>query len=188
MTRLLTSSQTVGPFFHGALIRQGLETLVIPETRGERITLEGRVTDGDDKPLSDAMIEIWQADAGGHHPTGDDPQADPAFRGFGRSRTDADGRYAFATVLPGPVADDRGEPQAPHALVAVFARGLLHHLVTRAYFADHPLNESDRVLRSIADDAARSTLIAARANATAPRAFRFDIALQGRRETVFFDL
>jgi protocatechuate 3,4-dioxygenase alpha subunit len=184
---LLTSSQTVGPFFHEALIRPGLETLVVAQTRGERISLKGRITDGDGEPVADAMVEIWQADARGRYPTGDDPAADPAFRGFGRSRTDRDGQYSFATVLPGPVAEADGTPQAPHLLVVVFARGLLHHLVTRAYFPDHPLNQSDRALLSVSDVAARSTLIATRENA-ATSVFRFDIVLQGQRETVFFDV
>jgi protocatechuate 3,4-dioxygenase alpha subunit len=188
VSRLLTSSQTVGPFFHGGLIRPSLESLVTPETRGERIALGGRVTDGNGDAVPDAMIEIWQADATGHYATGDDPQADPTFRGFGRSGTDPDGRYAFATVMPGPVADDDGTLSAPHIVVAVFARGLLRHLVTRAYFAGQPLNQSDRVLLGVAHDDARSTLLATPVSTTTPRAFRFDIALQGRRETVFFDL
>ncbi len=192
MSHPLTSSQTVGPFFHGALIRGGLEILVRPETRGERITLQGRVTDGAGEAVPDAMVEIWQADAGGRHPTGDDPGADPAFRGFGRSRTDIEGRYSFATVFPGPV-EEEGTLLAPHILVAVFARGLLHHLVTRAYFANHPLNASDPVLLSVGDGAARSTLFAtallpASASPTGPRVFRFDIGLRGPHETVFFDV
>ena len=187
MTRSLTSSQTVGPFFHGALIREGLETLVGAETRGERIALQGRVTDGAGEAVPDAMIEIWQADAGGRHPTGADPLADPAFRGFGRSRTDRDGRYSFATVFPGAVSDD-GELQAPHVLVLVFARGLLHHLVTRAYFADHPLNASDPALLSIRDSRRRNTLLATSVRTTGPREFRFDVVLQGPDETVFFDV
>ncbi|HEX4627315.1 MAG TPA: protocatechuate 3,4-dioxygenase subunit alpha [Gemmatimonadales bacterium] len=183
----MTSSQTVGPFFHVALIR-GLETLFGPDTVGERIALEGCVTDGAGEPVPDAMIEIWQADAGGRYPAGDDAGADPTFRGFGRSRTDRHGRYAFATVFPGPVPDDRGDLQAPHVLVAVFARGLLHHLITRAYFAGHPLNQTDPVLLSIEDRPLRDTLVATMVNATAPRTFRFDIALQGDRDTVFFDV
>lgn len=187
MTRPLTSSQTVGPFFHGALIREALAVLVDPETRGERITLRGRVTDGAGEAVPDAMVEIWQADAGGRHPTGADPLADPAFRGFGRTRTDRDGRYSFATVFPGAVSDD-GELQAPHVLVLVFARGLLHHLVTRAYFADHPLNESDPALLSIRDPRRRNTLLAPRVSAIGPRVFRFDVVLQGPDETVFFDV
>ncbi len=190
MRHLLTSSQTVGPFFHGALIREGMETLVGRETRGERIRLQGRVTDGAGEAVPDAMVEIWQADAGGRHPTGDDPLADPTFRGFGRCRSDLDGRYSFETILPGPVTEhgEKHEPQAPHILVVIFARGLLHHLVTRAYFEGHPLNDADPVLSSIRDPRARNTLLAMNVSSTGPRVFRFDVVLQGPLETVFFDV
>src|SRR5680860_1402967 len=96
-----TGSQTVGPFFHYGLIFSGGENLAGEATQGEWIVLTGVVSDGGGEPVPDAMIEIWQADANGHfhHPA--DPEAakaDPAFKGFGRSRTDVEGRYRFETV------------------------------------------------------------------------------------------
>jgi protocatechuate 3,4-dioxygenase alpha subunit len=186
MSHIPTSSQTVGPFFHGALVRDGLEVLAGPEARGERIVLEGCVLDGEGQPVPDAMLEIWQADSGGLYSC--DAGADPAFRGFGRARTDTQGHYAFRTVMPGRVAESDGKMQAPHLLVTVFARGLLRHLTTRVYFPDQLSNEADPVLLSIADPAARRTLVAVLATERPPRVFRFDVRLRGDRETVFFDL
>src|SRR5687768_10083282 len=101
-----TASQTVGPFFQVGLIFEGDNVLANERASGKRIYIEGRVLDGDGQPVSDAMVEIWQADAGGifNHPA--DPrkaQADPFFRGFGRSATDKEGKFRFKTVKPGPV-------------------------------------------------------------------------------------
>jgi protocatechuate 3,4-dioxygenase alpha subunit len=187
----LTSSQTIGPFFHHALLRDGQETLVRPETKGERVVIEGQVTDGAGAPVSDAMIEIWQANAAGRydHPAdGQDKPADSAFHGFGRTGTDAAGRYRFETILPGPVPGRGNNLQAPHIAVSVFARGLLNHLATRIYFAGQPLNETDPVLALIPDEAARRTLIATDVVGAPTRTYRFDIRLQGDGETVFFDI
>jgi len=102
-----TGSQTVGPFFNFALLRPGDDDLTRktaggPQAEGEIIEIRGRVLDGDGKPVSRALIEIWQADAEGHYP-GRSGEADPNFAGFGRALTDTEGRYAFSTVLPGPV-------------------------------------------------------------------------------------
>ena len=96
----LTSSQTIGPFFHHALLRDGQSTLAQPESRGERIVIEGLVTDGAGTPVTDAMIELWQANAAGRydHPADtQDKPVDPAFHGFGRARTDMAGLYRFET-------------------------------------------------------------------------------------------
>src|SRR6187402_3275676 len=121
-----TPSQTVGPFFHGALISGEQCILTQERTSGTRIYIEGRLLDGDGAPLSDAMIEIWQADAHGifNHPA--DPRhksADPFFRGFGRSETGRDGKFWFKTIKPGQVPWDELQAQAPHISVRVFARG-----------------------------------------------------------------
>jgi protocatechuate 3,4-dioxygenase alpha subunit len=110
------------------------------------------------------------------------------FRGFGRACTDPDGRYWFRTIVPGAVANGDGTPQAPHVNVSVFARGLLKRVVTRIYFADHASeNARDPVLGSIADEAARRTLVAARdEHEGGVPVYRFDIILQGEGETAFF--
>jgi protocatechuate 3,4-dioxygenase alpha subunit len=184
-----TPSQTVGPFFAPALIEAGAENLVREDTRGERVTIEGRVFDGDGAPVGDAMLEIWQANAEGRydHP-GDDQEKllDPNFHGYGRAATDAQGEFRFHTIKPGPVSGVDGALQAPHINVSIFARGLLKRLVTRIYFPDEPLNETDAVLNS-APRERRATMLATLADSTR-RVLRFDVILQGVNETVFLDI
>jgi protocatechuate 3,4-dioxygenase alpha subunit len=186
-----TPSQTVGPFFHYALIHEGENVMVDDATQGQRIRIEGRVTDGAGDPVPDAMIEIWQANAGGryNHPDDDrdDIPLDPAFKGYGRAATGEDGVYWFETIKPGQVPGRGNAMQAPHVNVVVFARGLLIHPYTRLYFPDEAANEIDPVLSSIEDTARRDTLIAGKAEAIGKLVYRFDIVLQGEGETVFFD-
>lgn len=188
----LTSSQTVGPFFSPALLREDARRNVLtrPETAGERIRIEGRVLDGDGLPIPDAMVEIWQANAHGryNHPADPGPAAlDPSFLGFGRSGTEEDGHYWFETVRPGPVPFTEGGQQAPHICVTVFARGLLNHLVTRLYFADEPTNARDPILQRVPVNR-RATLLARRESGGTRVVYHFDIILQGVGETVFFNV
>jgi protocatechuate 3,4-dioxygenase, alpha subunit len=190
----LTGSQTVGPFFSPALLREDARRNVLtrPQTAGERIRIEGRVLDGDGVPVPDAMVEIWQANAHGryNHPADQGPAAlEPSFLGFGRSGTEEDGSYWFETVKPGPVPFDaeRQRLQAPHICVTVFARGLLNHLVTRLYFEDEPTNAGDPVLQRVPEQR-RATLLARREPAGPAVVYRFDIVLQGAGETAFFNL
>lgn len=196
-----TPSQTVGPFFSIGLIRGGENVMVNEKTTGERITIEGRVLDGAGAPVLDALVEIWQADANGIFNHESDPrqgQADPHFRGFGRSQTTDEGRFWFRTVRPGTVhatADEDAEGasdttvwQAPHVNVTVFARGMLIHAVTRIYFEDEETNAEDPLLASL-PEARRRTLIAQREQAADGLArYRLDIILQGENETVFLDV
>jgi len=199
----IAPSQTVGPFFLNCLLREDARrnTLVQPETAGERIRIEGRVLDGDGEPVPDALVEIWQADATGryHHPAGmsasDRAAAQPAptFIGFGRAGMDDAGAYWFETIRPGAVpfdadpADQSGRMQAPHISVMVFARGLLNSLATRLYFADDPANDADPVL-ALVPAARRETLLARCVSSDGRGAvYRFDIILQGAGETVFFN-
>ncbi len=193
----LTPSQTVGPFFASVLIRRGLETMVQPATRGDRVTIEGRVLDGDRSPVSDALIEIWQANAEGRYDHPEDTQKkllDAHFHGFGRATTDADGWYRFHTVKPGAVPGAEAVSQGPHLNVTNFARGLLQHLFTRIYFPGDPGNLDDSVLNAVPPER-RATLIATPsppiATSGAPKSegtLRFDIVLQGEGETVFFQI
>ncbi|MFN8058970.1 MAG: protocatechuate 3,4-dioxygenase subunit alpha [Vicinamibacterales bacterium] len=179
--RLLTPSQTVGPFFADALLRPGAvrATLVGADTPGERIRLAGRVVDGHGVGVPDAMVEIWQADADGRY------AARPAtFLGFGRVGTDEAGAYGFETIRPGRVTDAGAVAQAPHVSVAIFARGLLNHLYTRVYFADDPPTEDEPVWCHV-PPSRRGTLLAARGGGEPP-VYTFDIVLQGADETVFF--
>ncbi len=190
MKLVQTASQTVGPFFHKALIRDDWNILVTDATVGQRIIVEGRILDGDGQPVPDAMVEIWQANAAGRYNHPDDMQEkalDPHFLGFGRCPTDAEGYFRFRTVLPGPVEGRENRPQAPHISLSVFARGLLNRLVTRLYFPDEPLNESDTLLASMPADR-RATLVAKLTRHDPEPVFRFDIHLQGEHETVFLDI
>ena len=188
----LTSSQTVGPFFAPALLREDARRNVLtgPETAGERIRIAGRVLDGDGVPVPDALVEIWQANAHGryHHAADHGPAPlDPSFCGFGRSGTAEDGSYWFETVKPGPVPFAGEQLQAPHICVTVFARGLLNHLVTRLYFEDEPTNSGDPVLQCVPADR-RATLLARRESGDTAVVYRLDIVLQGAGETAFFNL
>ena len=186
----LTTTQTVGPFFERALLRDPLNVLVRPETDGERIRIEGRLFDGDGTPVPDAVVEIWQANRHGryNHPLDRrELPLDPEFTGFGRSGTDAEGRFWFETIKPGPVPFDGDTLQAPHLSLVVASRGLLNHLATRLYFADDPANADDPVLARV-PASRRDTLLARREEADGVVVYRLDVVLQGRGETVFFNL
>jgi protocatechuate 3,4-dioxygenase, alpha subunit len=194
-----TPSQTVGPYFALGLTPReyGHEYASVagPSTvsagvQGERIRLTGRVLDGEEKTIDDALIELWQADARGryHHPADDrdDPPADPQFHGFARAGTGIapDHSFVFHTIKPGPA----GDGQAPHLNLIVFMRGGLNHLYTRVYFDDEPAaNDSDPVLSSV-PAARRGTLLAHREAGADGIIYYFDIHMQGARETVFFDV
>jgi protocatechuate 3,4-dioxygenase, alpha subunit len=189
----ITPSATVGPFFKYGLTPAGTyawsdtfpTTTVTADAAGERIVIEGRILDGDDCGVPDALIEIWQADSAGRyaHPR-QGGGANSAFRGFARTDTLKDGTYRVETIKPGRVAGAAGAVQAPHILVAVFARGMLRHLYTRIYFADEAAaNATDPVLALVPVDR-RPTLLATRAAGS----FHHDIRIQGGAETVFFDL
>lgn len=185
-----TASQTVGPYFHLGLTNPRLVgSIAAAGAHGEKVTLLCRVLDGDDMPVPDAMIEVWQANAAGKYDHPEDTQEkalDPACRGFGRMGTDAAGRLEFQTIKPGPVPGPENRLQAPHLALSVFARGLLKRLATRVYFAGDPANEEDFVL-SLVPKERRDTLLA-RPDPSRPGVWHFEIHLQGDQETVFFDL
>jgi protocatechuate 3,4-dioxygenase, alpha subunit len=173
-----TGSQTIGPFWHliehpewADLTRFGIA--------GEPITLIGSVVDGDGNAVTDAAVELWQAD----------PPADQLFPGFGRCRTDHRGEFRFVTVKPGPLPGRGNAQQAPHFAIALHARGLLKALLTRAYFAGEPLNETDPLLSSVDDPKRRATMIARHQGEDR---WRIDIRLQrgpgAETETVFLDI
>ena len=180
-----TASQTVGPFLRIGLTPMTITEIAGLDVPGERVTLRGRVLDGNGAPVNDALIEVWQANAEGRYAHSDDSQEKPLtpqFLGFARSPTDDDGAFHFTTIKPGPVPALDGQPQAPHLVVVVFMRGLLRHLVTRLYFPNEPANETDPVLQ-LAPAGRRETLIARPAP---DGALEWDIHLQGSDETVFF--
>jgi protocatechuate 3,4-dioxygenase alpha subunit len=195
-----TPSQTAGPYVHIGCVPnfcgiagvwpEDLGTrLITGDAKGERITIRGRVFDGLGSPLRDALIEIWQADAAGLHASANETRgaADPAFRGWGRSAGDMEtGEFAFETVKPGRVTYPDGRLQAPHVTFWIVARGINIGLHTRMYFPDETTaNAEDPVLALIEHRSRADTLIAEK---QAPGEYRFDIRLQGERETVFFDI
>jgi protocatechuate 3,4-dioxygenase, alpha subunit len=173
-----TSGQTIGPFWHLIEHPEWFDLTRFSAT-GERIILTGSVLDGDGNPVTDAAVELWQAD----------PPADDLFPGFGRCRTDERGQFRFATLRPGPVPGRGNAQQAPHFAITLHARGLLKGLVTRAYFTGDPHNEADPLLSSIEDPKRRDTLIARPED---PECWRIEIRLQcgpnGETETVFLDV
>jgi protocatechuate 3,4-dioxygenase alpha subunit len=186
----LTPSQTVGPYFAMRLPWPDGPFVVPAGTRGA-VTIIGRLYDGAGNIIPDGLIETWQAAPDGRFAHPDDPRGPtPAgyrdFRGFGRCPTAPDGSYRIVTLKPGPLPAPDGSIEAPHLDVSVFARGLLDRVVTRMYFPDEQTaNAADPVLCSIDGPRRRGTLIAV----PEPEGeLRFDIYLQGDRETVFFDV
>lgn len=173
---MTTPSQTIGPFFGFALpCETGPE--VVPGRRPGAITVRGTVVDGAGEPVPDALVEIWQADEDGVIPRrpGGLKRDGHGFSGFGRCATDPAGAYRFTTLKPGAVGRD-----APYISVLVFARGLLKPVFTRLYFPEDD-HTADALLGLVPDER-RGTLVAER---EADREYRFDVHLQGERETVF---
>lgn len=198
-----TTSQTAGPYVHIGLApaaagfdifeKNFSHVVAGPQTRGTRIRIEGRVLDGTGTPVRDVLVESWQANSEGRFNHPDDTQAkalDPDFRGWGRSCSDFDtGVFLLDTIKPGSVPWRDGRPQAPHISLWIVARGINIGLNTRLYFSDEEAaNANDPVLRLIEQEVRRKTLIAERQETPEGLVYRFDIHLQGDRETVFFDI
>jgi protocatechuate 3,4-dioxygenase alpha subunit len=199
MTQLQqTPSQTVGPYFAYGLspTQYGYDfkslftpVLAQPHAEGEHIRITGRVFDGAGQPVSDALIEINQPDAGGQVITSVEDAQRKGFAGFGRCGTGtlAGNYFSFDTVKPGA----RSQGQAPFIDVCVTMRGLLVHTFSRIYFSDEAAaNAQDEVLASV-PAGRRTTLVAVRENTNAGSVYRFDIYMQDSaagKETVFFDL
>jgi protocatechuate 3,4-dioxygenase, alpha subunit len=187
-----TPSQTVGPYFAYGLCPQqydfdykSLFTSVLAEREaaGEHITIVGQVFDGDGNVIGDAMIEMSQVDANGQYPQSREEIQKSGFNGFARMGTGTDRlkRFVIETVKPGRANPD----EAPHINVILTMRGMLLHTFTRIYFEDEAqANEQDAVLASVPAER-RGTLIARRES---NNVYRFDIRMQGDKETVFFDL
>jgi protocatechuate 3,4-dioxygenase, beta subunit len=181
-----TPRQTAGPFFpkrdqadkdlHMTRIA-GHEKAAL----GEVHVIEGRVLDEDGKPVTDALVDIWQANHHGRYDHEADPNPaplDPDFQGWARLRTDAEGRYRVRTIKPGAYPVEAGWSRPPHVHFKVARRGF-HELTTQMYFAGDPLNDVDRLLLAI-PEAERPQLVVAFSAATegTPRAGVFDIVLK----------
>src|SRR3954471_13348178 len=185
MSLYATANQTVGPYLHIGLTWLNTSNIA-GKLAGPRVTVQGRLLDGDGKPVSDGLIEVWQANPHGKYAHPEDRQKKPlekGFRGFGRIPTDAKGAFRFQTVKPGRVPGPGGKRQAPHLVISVFMRGMLKHLATRIYFPGDPANAEDPIL-NLVPKSRRDTLIA---NKTGKSVLEWNILLQGKDETVFFD-
>jgi protocatechuate 3,4-dioxygenase alpha subunit len=184
-----TPSQTVGPFYGYALpFAKGGD--IAPPGHPDTITVHGVVYDGAGLPIPDAIVEVWQpAPDGSRTGAPGSLRRDPVngevigrdgvtFTGFGRIATDADGHFVIRTLPPGG---------APYLSLIVFARGLLHHLHTRAYLPELTDTTADPLLASLSPER-RATLLATPDSGAAPGVLRFDIRLQYdgvHEETVF---
>lgn len=192
-----TPSQTAGPYVHiglapgaagFAIFRSELgHDIAGPDATGERIRIEGVISDGLGAPVRDALIEAWQADSAGVYAQ---TPGVSGFRGWGRAIADFEtGLWGFDTIKPGRVADGKGRLEAPHVSLWIVARGINIGLSTRLYFDDEAqANAADPVLRLIDPPIRRETLIARRELREGRPVYRLDIRLQGEGETVFFDV
>lgn len=192
--RRTTTSQTVGPYLHIGLAPRNCADIAFDgrTDQPDRIVVEGEVIDGGGQLLADGLIEIWQADAAGRYDHPHDPrsQRDENSRsasGFGRLPTEPQGRFRLTTVKPGRVPAPDGTLQAPHLVVAFFARGLLKHLSTRLYFDDEADANAEDFVLGLVPPARRASLLARKIDA---HTYRWTLTLQADadRETVFFDL
>lgn len=189
MSHVPTPSQTVGPFFSiglSALCRPGIECA---GEKGNRVTIRGRILDGDGEPVPDALLEIWQVDDVPKKPYQGErtiEQTKTLPFGFGRIATNECGEFHFSTTKPAARRDERGTTHAPHLVVLVLMRGLLRHLVTRIYFAGEAANQEDIVLKLV--PAERRETLLAMPSSGGDNDLHWDIHLQGERETVFFDV
>ena len=159
---------------------------------GERIIVSGVVRDEDARPVRNALIEIWQANAAGryrHRNDQHDAPLDANFTGCGRMLTDNDGRYRMVTIKPGayPWRNHHNGWRPAHIHFSIFGAGLVSRLVTQMYFPGDPLLARDPLFQSIPDEKARGRLISSLDwDTTAPEhalGYRFDIVLRGRSAT-----
>lgn len=192
-------SEITGPVFGPAAI-DPLDDDLIANARvdgdpiGERLVVHGRVLDQNRRPVPNTLIEIWQANAGGryrHVKDGYLAALDPNFSGCGRCLTDDDGWYRFRTIKPGPYPWPNGvnDWRPAHIHFSLFGPAFVTRLVTQMYFQGDPLIPLCPIVNTIPDRDAIGRLIAPLdMSAGAPfdhLAYRFDMVLRGRRQTVF---
>jgi len=190
-----TGTELTGPVFGHSLIREqdgDLTRQHAGEPLGERIIVRGRVLDEDGRPVSGALVEIWQANAAGRYLHKADQHGaplDPNFSGCGRAISDEEGKYRFISIKPGayPWGNHYNGWRPQHIHFSLFGAGLLTRLVTQMYFPGDPLLKFDPIYNSIADERARQRLVSRFDwETTQPEqalGYRFDIVLRGRDET-----
>lgn len=191
-----TPSQTAGPYVHIGLALNAAgnptreleigSSMAKPNAPGELILLVGNVYDGNGHLIRDAFLEFWQANHDGVYDSVYD--LEKPFNCFGRSATNDAGDWTLETIKPGRVCNAAGILMAAHVNVSLFARGINVHLQTRLYFDDEAqANVEDPILNLIEQPQRRETLVAKQCMVDGKAAFRFDIHVQGEKETVFFD-
>lgn len=195
-----TISEITGPVFGHDILGELDNDLIHNFARpgesaiGERIIVYGRVLDERGKGVPGALLEFWQANAGGryrHKKEGYIAALDANFGGCGRTITDEDGNYTFRTIKPGayPWPNGVNDWRPAHIHFSVFGHGFAQRLITQMYFEGDPLIWLCPIVRTIPNKAAIETLIAALdMQATIPmdaRAYKFDIVLRGRRSSLF---
>lgn len=164
------------------------------EVLGERIIVVGRVLDEDDRPVPNALVEVWQANAAGryfHQNDQHDAPLDPNFTGGGRVLTDSNGEYRFTTIKPGAYPW-RNHPNAwrpSHIHFSIFGVNFMQRMVTQMFFPGDQLLPLDPIFNGVPDEKGRQRLISTYAHDVTEPAwalgFRFDIVLNGRRQTPF---
>lgn len=195
-----TKSETTGPVFGHNMLNELDNDLILNYAKpgemaiGPRILVHGRVLDENNRPVAGALVEFWQANAGGRYRHKKDSYLaaiDPNFGGVGRTITDENGYYWFKTIQPGayPWPNGVNDWRPAHIHFSVFGSGFSQRLITQMYFEGDPMIWRCPIVTTIPDKAAIERLIAAvDMNATMPmdmRAFKFDITLRGRRSTMF---
>lgn len=190
-----TLSELTGPVYGHDAMRAGDEDLTKQhrgEPLGERIIVHGRVLDEDKRPVPNALVEVWQANACGRyiHVVDQHPAPiDPNFTGAGRAVTDKDGYYRFVTIKPGayPWGNHPNAWRPAHIHFSLFGHSFLSRLVTQMYFPGDPLFPFDPIFNSVTDEKARARMISSfDLDNTIPDwalCFRFDIVLRGREQT-----
>ncbi|SFQ53410.1 protocatechuate 3,4-dioxygenase beta subunit [Roseivivax halotolerans] len=195
-----TPSEETGPRFGhgliGALDNDLIRNYATGEglAIGERIRVHGRVLDETGRPVPETLVEIWQANAGGRYRHVKDSYfapLDPNFGGCGRTLTDAEGRYEFMTIRPGayPWPNRANDWRPMHIHFSIFGHAFGQRLISQMYFEGDPLIERCPIAATIRDRSQLDRLVAPldmqNSRGMDYLAYRFDIVLRGRRQTMF---
>ena len=187
-----TVSEVTGPDFRPGAALTDLTRAGKGEALGQRIIVQGRLLDGDGRPIPRSLVEVWQCNAAGrylHENDQHDAPLDPNFTGIGRAWTDDRGEYRFLTIKPGayPWRNTHNAWRPAHIHFSLFGNALASRLITQMYFPGDPLLATDSIFNSVPDEAARRRLIcdydADLSEAEVALGYRFDIVLRGRQST-----